>query len=350
MSGKTLSTLFLFLVFFTMNAKAQYMEAGTFPKAAPGAYGIQMETLDNGAMAVWNGNTLYRQTMPGGEAFHAIASGYAGDPGFLAVAPDGHTLLLGAGYGGQLYLVNADAPANYVSGSEVATLSHYAGQFLTQDLVLLERAQWPYAELGVLDLRDSSYRTVMYKPGMAEVDGVMGGFGASARLAVDATRTWVYVMSVVYDASFMVARNELKRIPVSALVSAHAAEMMLDWTADAQAIGASGDFNDGGPAVVTRNGLLAIGGFGSVQLVDPELGLVVDSLAPRGFDYYAIGYNRLTDSVYPIVSDVDWSMDLVYIPEGELSELPAAGPVGFVVLAGSLLALYGVSKRIGTLK
>lgn len=322
-----------------------FSEAPEFPEAAPGAYGILIDALSGGQLVVWNGDKVYRQTLPNGNQFLPIASGYVGDPGFLAVGPDGHTLLLGAGYSGKLYVLDAANPHDYVPGSEVATLAHYSGVFLTSTLVLLDRGVYPYAELGILDLTSGTYRAVMSKPAPADVDAIAGAFAASARLAVNASRTTVYTMSLMYDAGFAVIRNELKQIPVAALLAAYEASAELDWTTDALAIGGNGDFQDGGPSAVTRDGEVLIGGFGGVQRVNPISATVTATYQPCGFDYYAVGYNWYEDSVYPIASDLDWSMDVVYARVGELSSLPVSGVTGMIALVAVLTALSIIRLR-----
>ncbi len=341
------TSLVLFAL-FSIQAHAQsitFSETTDFPKAAAGSYGILINAVSSGQLIVWNGNTIYRQTLPGGNTFVPIASGYAGDPGFLAVAPDGHTLVLGAGYSGKVYVVDSDAPLSYTPGSEVATIPHYSGTYLTQTKVLLDCGVYPYAELGILDLTTGIYRAVMYKPSTADIDASPGSFAASAHVAVDPTHSTVYTSGLVYDAGFSVVRNELKRISASSLLAAYASSSMLNWNTDATLIGNNGDFEDGGPSAVTANGDILIGGFGGVQRVNPVSGMVTATYQPRGFDYYGVGYNIHRDTIYPIVADLDWSMDVVYARQNELSELPVTSAAGQVVLTVALALLLAGAVR-----
>ena len=338
------SLLFALVITYIAAGAAQatvFTQTDFFPQADAGAFGIQIRALASGQLVVWNGYDVYLQTLAGGEAFSAIATGYAGDPAFLAVAPDGHTLLLGAGYSGKLYLLDIYEPIDYEAGSEIATVTHYAGVFITQNLVLLDRGEWPMAELGILDVSAGTYRKVMDKPAVGDVDTGAGEFAASANLAVCASGTTVYAMSVVYDASYIVVLNELKSIGAADLLDAYASKALLDWNVDATAIGASGAFNDGGASAVTVDGDLLLGGFGSVQAVVPVSATVTNTYDPAGFTYYGVAYDPFTDSPLPIVADVDWSMDVVYAPQSAFAELPAAGTAGLLMLA-SLSALLGV--------
>ena len=335
---------FLLLVVAALSAAGTEFEpVADFPQAAPGAFGVKAEALPDGRFIVWDGDSVFLETMAGGNVFKRVASGYSGDPGFIAVSPDGHTALLGAGYSGKLYILDTRAPVNYSPGSEVASVTHYSGVYLTQNLVLLDRLTDDFAtsELVVLDLSlplPVPVR-VMLKPAYADLAG--SEFGASACLAVNTSRTTVYTMSLVFDDSFMLVTNELKKIPASALISAYQPKSLLDWSTDAIAIGASGSFNSGGPAGVLANGDLVIGGFGGVQRVNPSTAEIVETYDPAGsFEYYGVAANPYTGVVLPIVADPsDYSMDIVYAPLGAFAPMPAYGCGGLAVMAATILSI-----------
>jgi len=335
------------VLFAASIAQADYGLAKAFPKTAAGSYGIEIEALSDGRLAVWNGDTIYVESLARSGRFHAAGTGYAGDPGFMALAPDGHTLLLGSGFPGQLYLFDVNAPSDFEPDAVVATTAHYTGVFLTENLVLLDKTTDDYTtcELAILDLSAPSpaTKTVMLKP--PAVDMPVGGFAASAQLAVDRLQSTVYAMSVVYDSSYMVVANELKRIPVSTLISAYNADHVLDWEVDATSVGGPMAYQAGGPAGVMGGGTVVIGGFGGIQLVDSATGAVEETLMPAGLDYYGAFCNSYTGDIYAIVADpVDYSMDVVYAPTEALEALPALSGAGLALLV-ALLAAAGVARK-----
>lgn len=335
------------LVLITPAARGIELElAQSFPEAAPGSFGIEIEALPDGRLIVWNGDTIFIQPFPEWNTFEAIASGYTGDPGFMAVSPDGNTVLLGAGYSGDLYRFDVNNPADNSAAALAANTPHYSGVFLTDSLVLLDRGSSDsLCELAVLDLAAAPpvVRSLMRKPAAEDVPA--GGFAASAQLAINSDRTTVYTMAPVYDESFMVTQNQLKSVPVSALISAFNSSTTLDWTADATAIGGPTSYNSGGACGVLLVGLVVITGFGGVQLVNPESGTIIDTLSPAGFDYYGAACNPHFGDVYPIVADPsDWSMDVVYAPAGSLAPLPAASVPALLALCGTLM-VAGIWRR-----
>jgi len=343
----------LILVMAFNAAGTQYGVFTGFPKAAPGAFGVKAEGLPDGRWVVWNGDAVFLETMVGGDEFKEVASGYAGDPGFIAVSPDGHKVLLGAGASGKLYVFDTNAPADYSPGSEVASVTHYYGVYLTENLVLLDRATDDYAtsELVVLDLSSpaTAPRLVMWKPPQDDLTGFE--YGVSACLVVNASHATVYTAGLVYDGWDLVS-NQLKKVPVAALVNAYQTSTPLDWNIDAIPIGASGAFGAGGPAGISASEELFISGFGGVQRVDPATASVLETIDPAGpFEYYGVAYNPRTGVVLPIVADpADWSMDVVYAPEGAFAALPGVSGCGLLALA-AMLAVGGVgrvaSRRIG---
>jgi hypothetical protein len=266
----------------------------------------------------------------------------------MAVSPDGHTVLLGAGYSEKLYLFDTENPLDYTADALAAMSGHYSGVFLTETLVLVDKtsADSSTCELAIIDLSSPSpaAKTVMRKPSAGDVPA--GGFAASAQLAVNSGRTTVYAMSVVYDEMYTVVANQLKSVSASALIGAYNADEMLDWDTVAAAIGAPMEYNSGGPAGVMGAGTLVIGGFGGVQLVDGSTGEIEETLMPAGFDYYGTACNTYTGDIYLIVADpLDWSMDVVYSPLGALTPLPGLSIAGLAVLTGALAAAGVIWRR-----
>lgn len=329
-----------------------FVRVETFPGADPMAYAIQVRALPSGLLLVWDGNTIHRQVLVGGEEFDPIATGYVGDPGFMAISPDGHTVLLGAGYSGDLYLFDANAPADFTAEAQLATIGHYWGVFLTENLVLVDKATQDYStcELAIIDISapTPTATTVMLKPDAADLGA--GEYAASAALAVDASRTTVYTMAVIYilDPYYMVVSNQLKRVSVSDLLDAYAGKALLDWDTDATAIGGPADFFSGGPAAVMNNGDVLVPGMGGVNRVDPATGTAVATYNPTGgpWDYYGAAYNPSTGDILPIASDpVDYQTDNVYAPEGAFAELPTLGGMGLVILAAAFAVAGGRRVR-----
>ena len=329
----------------------EFARAYGFPTAAQGSYGINMGGLADGRLLVWDGDTVYLQERPpmflgewvGVESFMAVATGYTGDPAFVAVSPDGHTVVLGAGYSGKLYRFDANDPQDYSPGALITVASHYSGVFLSQNLLLLDGTADDHStcRLAIVDIAAKTpvAKTVMLKP--LQADLAPGEFAASAPVAVNAARTTAYAMAVIYDASYAVVSNQLRSIPVADLIHAFNTGTLLLWT-DATAIGGPSSFNAGGPAGVLPNGDVLIGGFGGIQRVSPSTAAVVETYTPAGMDYYGVGFNAVTGMVFPIVADpVDYGMEVVYAPVGAFRPLPALGHLGLGALAATLLLVIG---------
>lgn len=342
------------LLFFVLSGTAfaaDYALADTFPQAASAMFGgLQIRALPAGHLLIWDGESIYMQTMVGGDKFRELATGYTGDPGFMAIAPDGHTVVLGAGLSGKLYRFDVRAPRDYDSGADIATISHYAGAFIAQDLLLIDRLKDDYStdELAVVDVSVPNPVAVgvIDKPSASDIDGLSGEFAVSTSVAVDNARGLVYTSGVVYDAGFMPIINDLKSISVLAIINAYQAKARLDWNTDATLIGAPGAFYTGGPTAVTSAGHLLLGGFGGVQRVNPFNGTIAETIAPAGFTYYSVAYNPVTDDIMPIVSETDdYNMDIVYVPEGALAAMPAASLLGVLLLGGALAAVAGKRFR-----
>lgn len=320
----------------------------TAPRAVTHPYGnIAVQSLPNGKLIVWDGDAIHVQQILGGNQFSKVASGYLGDTGFMAVSPDGHTLVLGAGMSGRLYRFDLNAPADYSAAADLGVVSHYWGVFLTNTLLLLDKLTDDYAtdELAVIDISAPTLnrKTVMLKPPAAEIPA--GGFVASAALAVDRTRTNVYAMALAFDGSFSVVANPLKRILVSDILTAYNASQVLDWNTNAVAIGGETAFSSGGPVGVTNEGKVLISGFGGLDLIDPATASILATYDPAGMVYYGGVYNAATGDIIPIATDTaEYTMDLIYMPRGSAQPMPLTGIAGLGIL--SMLLALRAAKRM----
>ena len=326
-------------------AQADFERVQGFPGADPAAYGIAVQALPGGLFLVWDGNDIHRQTLVGGEDFDVIASGYEGDPSFMALSPDGHTVLLGGGGNRLLMLFDVNNPADYTPDVVLSdSISHYWGVFLTEDLVLIDKVADDDAtdELVIVDITEETpvAETVMYKPAAGDLGA--GEKATNCALAVDPARTTVYCMSNIYVLPYQVVSNQMKSISVSALINAYQSKAILDWNTDPTPIGADGQYFALGPLAVTNNGDVLCGGTGGVNRIDPASGVILDTYNPTGgaWDYYSAAYNPVTDVVLAIAADPDdFDMDNVYAEQGAFAALPALGWGGLAVLLGLCLAV-----------
>jgi hypothetical protein len=324
-----------------------------FPVPAAGAFGVTGLGLPNGRLLVWDGDALHLQKAVDADAFQRIAGGYAGDPGFVALSPDGATVLLGQGFGGALYRFLPNAPVSFSPAAVVGSVPHYSGVFLTESLVLLDTVRLDFSgtDLQVLDVSGakSAPRMVVAKPvaadGEKQVVVEKPPFSYSASVSIDRDAGMVYAM----DGN----TRELRAFSVAALLAAYAGAGTLDWSADGVLIGAPGQFFSGGVAGITPGGRLVVPGSagflqpGGIQLVnprldDPSLAAVEETLDPAGTQpFYSAIYNGYTDTI----TAVDGFTGDVYAPEGTLVGLPVAGPVGLTLLAAALLLAARRTRR-----
>ena len=269
--------------------------------------------------------------------------GYGGDPGFLAVAPDGHTCMVCSGSGGNYWFLDAHAPAD--AGAAFFSLANsYSGVWISSTQLIVDYAigSWPNYEayVGILDVSNPLlpvFRDV--------VDS--GGGARAASAAVNVSAGYVYVTDGLTGAT--------SRFAVTDLVDAFNNSTLLEWPAVAN----FGTYNSGGCAAVSEMGALLFPGWAAgVELfVDPS-GISAGAVDPNpggggGYAYSAI-YNEATGVI--LCPCTDWSGGWGTNPEygkvtGWRSEpyegLPVAGFVGLSALAGAI-ALAGwvrTSKR-----
>jgi len=341
--------VFVSMFFSTVCGALEFEALLNAPAPAPGATSLAVKTLPNGCLLIWDGNTVYRQPLPHADVFNPIATGYAGDPGFMALSPDGHTVLLAAGLSKKLYVLDLNEPAPYSPASEIAPanypggFSQYWGVFLTDSMVLLDSGNFVTDELGIFDLHDpaAGYRAVMQKPATLNP----GESAASAMVAIDSARTMVYAMSFVLDDMWN-STAQLKRIPAAALIQSFQTSSTLNWDTDATAIGGPNDFFTGGPSEVMENGQVLIGGTGGVQRVNPAAGTVVQTYAPFSdpldpWHYnYTPAYNPVTGDIMLIVTDWHTFTTRLYVPQNTFGALPVWSISGGIALLCAL-ALAG---------
>ena len=337
------------LVFVQTAQALDFARLENCPTAVKRAYGgIAIRPLPDGRLLIWDGDALYVQKLLSGDGYDRIASGYIGDTGFMAIAPDGHTVLLGAGFSGKLYRFDARMPADYTPVADLGVVPyHYWGAFLTDTLVVIDKKTDDYTadELAIIDVTkpDLGRKRVMLKPAVSEIP--VGGSAWSTALAVDGERTYLYAMALVYDEWYALVGNQLKRLPVSALINAYNLDTLLDWDADADAhaIGLPTAFLSGGPVEVMASGDLLVVGNGGIQQVRPTTAAIIDTYAPAGDVYYGVAYNPSTGDILPIATDTTGlTLDLVYAPEGRFQPLPV---LDGVALTGLIAALAIAAKR-----
>ena len=318
-----------------------FMPAHNLPQPAPGAFTIVGTNLPDGRFVLWNGDGVYVQSEVGGGIFGLAAKGYAGDPGFIALAPDGHTLLLGAGFGdgseANAYLVDVFAPVDFAPGSELTLPNHAAGLFLTQDLVLLDRGKSDFSgsELVVVDLSAAKSgmtiaRTVLRTPPAGEKDLVVDkpAFSFSSNVILDPTGTEIYAM----DANTL----ELRTFDVADIINAFNTSTPLDWSTDGTLFGSAGVYFSGGVEGFTSSNELVIDGSsgflqpGGIQFVDRNTGTINQTLTPAGVnEFYSVIFNSVTEEMILRLG----SSNTTFATTGVTANLPAAGAFGIALLS-----------------
>lgn len=323
-----------------------------FPSPAPTAYGICGAVLGDGRLLIWNGDSVYMESHVGSRQFDLRASGYAGDPGFAAVAPDGQSVLLGAGYSGNLYRFDSAQPEDYAPAALAGTADHYAGTFLSDTLVLLDAGKPDFSgsELSIFDLSagKSALRPVVRKSAKyafskeAIINKPPQSW--SAALTVDADRDRVYAM----DAQ----TRELRAFSVTGIINAYQSGSTLDWEADGLLIGEPERYFTGSVSGVTADGLLVIGGSsgylmpGGVQLVNPDSGEIVNTFDPAGTQgFYTAVYNPILREITAIESGAAYLINVSPV-EFRCRHFPvpaatAYGVAGTVLNTGALCAWNG---------
>jgi hypothetical protein len=279
---------------------------------------------------VWNGDGIYKQIGPNINQFTLLTSGYPGDPAFIALSPDYQRAALGAGFSGDLTIVNADSPA--IVQHSLNTSNNYWGAWISNTQLLINRSvyvgpgpfDYDLAELALVDISGTPTTKVV-------LDDI-GMF--SAAFAVDLNA------GVVYAADGNT--GETRSFDIADLVTAYNTDTPALWTAG-QLIGT---YNAGGPVAVNNDGNLVIGGFPSIQTVDPDDGSILDSYDPvgTGFEYYYAFYIPALDMIIALQS-IFGGDPVAYAPNGTIiAFVPVMGFAG-VSIAISAIALVGYRRR-----
>lgn len=245
-----------------------------FPGTADGAFGVAVDALRDGRFVAYDGQSVLVQQRWRSDQFLPVATGYPGDPGFISASPDGRHVLLGAGFNGELWLLDLQNPVD--AAAPIAVLGgNFSAAWLTDDRIVINRATQPdpavfafVAELGILDLRTDppAYDIVVRPAG-----------GASAGIAVGPLGKRVYTTDGL--------TGDTRYFHTADLLAAADDAVTLDWD-DGVLLGT---YNSGGPLGVTPDGrLLFIGGadpiefLGFVQAVDIRSGEVIEEFNPSG--------------------------------------------------------------------
>ncbi|HNT89899.1 MAG TPA: immunoglobulin domain-containing protein, partial [Candidatus Hydrogenedentes bacterium] len=317
-----------------------------FPAPAPGAYVVTGAALGDGRYLIWDGDAVYIESATGTGGFAPVADGYAGDPGFAAVAEDGHTAVLGGGFNGNLYLFDADQPEDFAPESIVANRPHFTGAFLTDTLVIVDAAKPDFSgsELAIVDLaaKGGSAVAVVTKSARYALPKTVviekPPFSYSSAITVDTVRGVVYAM----DGN----TRELRQFSVSAIIAAYTGSNVLDWETDGALVGQAGMYYTGGVSGITSEGFLVIGGSegyllpGGIQFVALVSGDVVALIDPTGNrDFYSVVFNPVAQTLLALVEGAwqgqAYAVDLACVnnPEG------CAQPHGGLYRVGDELCL-----------
>lgn len=280
--------------------------------------------LPDGRYAVWNGDTIYFQHSVGVDAWTAVASGYAGDPAFVIPIPNTTDLLLGGGYGGDVYRFDWSAPADYSAAVSANIGAHFSAVYLTDTLLAIDRADFDVPnEIVVLDMaavgpltQSVDARTVLSLPASNTrtqvIEKPSGSYSAS--IAVDEGSGLFYVTDA--------GNGLVKSFALSDVFNAYNTSTPLDWDTAGTSIGSAFQFPLGGVAGLTASGNLVMGGFGSVVEVDPGSATAVKSLDPAGTGpFYTIIYNSVTEDLIAIQSDYP-NPDIIHTTQEELASVP----------------------------
>lgn len=319
---KVLSSAFAFLSLCSITLFAEipnvddFRQVPQFPQPGEFAFGVTGTTMPDGRFILWNGDTVYLQAEPGSHELIEIATGYPGDPAFVALAPNGTTVALAAGFSGDLFLLDINNPVDGADNPALLLPSHFSGAYLNDSLLILDRGNdgFTASELIVVDLTPPAPTDSIAPRGRVGysvlrlptadltrdlvVEKPLGSY--SGGIHIDSTRTFLYVM----DANV----RELRQFSVAALIEAYDNATTLDWAIDGTLIGQPGDFLSGGVAGINPDGELIIPGStgfgnpGGIQYVDPmDPAMILATIDPVGTQpFYSGIYNPVTDELIAI--------------------------------------------------
>jgi len=332
-------------------ANEDFVEIAQFPTPAPGAFGVVGTNLPDGRFLLWNGLDVIIQDEPGSGFFSRMATGYLGDPGFIALSPDGHTALLGAGWGdgttANLYLLDTNAPVDYTAGSEIVGPSHFSAAFLSESIVILDKGTPAFgAELVAFDISAKKsapqFVSLLAKPPLPEGEKAIldkPAFAFSTSINFDPSGTILYVM----DGN----TRELRTFTTAAIQNAIDTVSTLDWVTDGTSVGLAGDYFGGGVSGFTiPEGHLVIAGSegflqpGGIQIVNVGTEAVVTTLDPAGDQpFYSAFVNSATGEL--IVKDGTFGSEVAYATSTGVPALPSLSLLGIAVLTGLFVTSAG---------
>ena len=308
-----------------------FLEQTNFPTTT--GFGVVADTLGDGRFIAYDGTNIWIQDAVDANAYTNVATGYTGDPAIIAVNPDGHTCLVGAGFTGELWLFDADAPAD--AGTPIAmSSSDFFAEWITPTQVLIDRAFFVgpgafdfEAELVLLDISTKA-------PTLSTVVSAKGG--ASAMLVLDA------FLEIVYLADGLT--GETRTIPVADLVNAFNTSTPVDWST----LPVFGTFSTGGPAVLTPERTLIYGGFGGLQFVDAATATLDGAVDPSGTGTfnYLVAYSVSTGRVLGTGAQFSPSFETKgFISDSMFDSLPALGSLASLLLA-ALIGVIAWRRRV----
>ncbi len=311
----------------------------SMPAPSAVSFSVKVDALPDGRLVAYDGDSIWVQNAVNVDGWTRIASGYLGDPGFVAVDPIGTRIAIGAGSGGfdfntfspagpsYVWILNLSNPMDAADNTvnRILVPNNYDGAWLSATKLLIDSGPSYVSELGVVDFSATPpvYKAVMTDKG-----------GTSCDFALDPAGQYVYVTWV---AMWPDTSSLTKRVPVSAFLTAFETDTQVSWTSVPTG-DVIGNFRGGGVGAVTRRGMLVYSGANPLLYVSPILRTVVTEENPSDdpFAYYSVGYNRANDSVYAYHAGG-------YLTDGTVG-IPVAGPAALVI--STLLLALAASRRL----
>ncbi len=315
--------------------------------------------LPGGQLLLWDGETIYREIQDQEGSFEIVATGYIGDPAFIAMSPDNKHAMLGAGFGGNLYEIDTDNFADYTEETLIANISHFTGAYMGGSILLLDVGSFGEAsELHMLDLNatKSLGRPVVSK---------------SAKYALDEKAQVVQKPAGSYSANLFVSEvglgsqrilsmdantGELRSFRSEDVLEAFNENRTLAWETAGTLHTADEPFLAGGVAAVTDQYYFVNPGSGAAHVYDGgffgrdtlsldeefEFLIALQPVEASGVYYSAI-HNAVTNEVYLRVADftpgstIDGDVYRVSISSMPGGEGEGEGEVTLEVAAETLL-------------
>lgn len=302
-----------------------FSEQTNFPTAT--GFGVVADSLGDGRFIAYDGTNIWIQDAVDANAYTNVATGYTGDPAIIAVNPDGHTCLVGAGFTGELWLFDANAPAD--AGTPVAMSSaDFFAEWINPTQVLIDRAFFVgpgafdfEAELVLLDISTKA-------PTLTPVLSAKGG--ASAMLVLDSFLQTVYATDGL--------TGETRTISVAAIQNAFNTSTPVDWSS----LPVFGTFSTGGPAALTPERTLIFGGFGGLQFVDAATATLDGAVDPSGTSTfnYLVAYSAASGRVLGTGAQFSPTFETKgFVSDSMFDSLPAMGGFAAVLLVGLIASI-----------